>query len=67
MTRSASRLLPALFLFFITGCDSDPSGIGLPEVLVRTDKQVYSKEADGPIIPTFINQSSVPVYILMGE
>jgi hypothetical protein len=67
MIPKAARLFPALLVLILTACDSDASGIGLPELLVRTDKTVYSKAADGPVNTFLVNQSSTPVYVLMGD
>jgi hypothetical protein len=63
------RLLPALLaLSAVAACGStDPSGLGAAELLVRTDKAIYSKADDGPVSTTLVNQGSVPVYLLMGD
>lgn len=67
MIRLPARLFPALFFLILTACDSDASGIALPELLVRTDKTVYSKAVDGPVNTFLVNQSTTPVYVLMGD
>jgi hypothetical protein len=64
-----ARLLPALLaLAAITSCGStEPSGLHAPELLVRTDKAVYSKAVNEPVKTTVINSGANMVYFLMGD
>jgi hypothetical protein len=62
------RLCPALLLVLVAACGStEPSAIAAPDLLVRTDKSMYSKSADEAVIVTLVNQGSTPIHVLMGD
>ena len=66
--RTARLLLALLALTDITACSStDPSGLGAPELLVKTDKPVYSLSVDVEARVTLVNQGPVQVYAPMNE
>jgi hypothetical protein len=66
---TAVRLLPALLaVTALAGCGStDPSDLGAPALLVKTDKLVYSLSVDVEAHVTLINHGSVRIYAPMNE
>ena len=64
----AHLLLPIFFAAGIPACDStEPGALGVIELLVRTDKPVYSLSVDRAANVQLINQSSVRIYAPMNE
>jgi hypothetical protein len=60
------RLFP--LLTGLAGCSSGgPSDLPVADLLVRTDKRVYSLPADQAAQPTLVNQGTVPIYAPMNE
>jgi hypothetical protein len=52
----------------IAGCGStEPRDLRVPELLVRTDKTVYSLAVDEAAQPTLVNLGTVPIYAPMNE
>lgn len=52
----------------LAGCSSSgPSGLQVPDLLVSTDKAVYSLAVDQAAQPTLVNQGTVPIYAPMNE
>lgn len=64
-----ARLIPALLaLTAITGCGSTgPSALGSPDLLVKTDKSVYSLAVDVEARVTLINRGPAHIYAPMNE
>jgi hypothetical protein len=70
MTRPTSaRLLSILLALTATaGCGStDPSGLGVADLLVKTDKSVYSLSVDAEARVILINRGPVQIYAPMNE
>lgn len=60
------RLFP--LLTGLLGCgSSEPSDLQLAQLLIRTDKPVYSLAQDRAAQPTLVNQGTVPIYAPMNE
>jgi len=60
------RLFP--LLTGLVGCGSNgPSDLPVADLLIRTDKPVYSLAQDQAAQPTLVNQGTVPIYAPMNE
>ena len=52
----------------VIGCGTtSPDELGIPDLLVRTDKPAYSLAVDRVARPTLINQGSISIYAPMNE
>src|ERR671916_784669 len=69
MSRTTVRLLPALLaVATLTGCGStSPSALTTPDVVVKTDKSVYSLSEDVEARVTLVNQGPLQIYAPMNE
>jgi hypothetical protein len=55
-------------IFALAGCGSgEPSDLEAPDLLVRTDKAVYSLALDRAARATLVNQGALPIYAPMNE
>jgi hypothetical protein len=66
---SACLFWSLLTLSVTSGCGSstDPSGLSIAELLVQTDKAIYSMAHNEPVKITVINHGSSKVFFLMGD
>jgi hypothetical protein len=68
MVRTIALRLALLGLSAVAGCSStEPAGLSVAELLVRTDQAAYSKAESEAVKITVINKGSSSVYFLMGD
>jgi hypothetical protein len=69
MSGTSIRLLPALLaLTALTGCDStSPSALTAPDLVVKTDKSLYSLSQDVEAQVTLVNRGPLQIYAPMNE
>lgn len=61
------RLTWPLLLVSALACGTGPDEDPVIQLVVRTDKPVYSLATDNAAIPTLVNQGNVPLYAPMNE
>jgi hypothetical protein len=59
------RFLPSLLC--VAACSTEPKAAGSVDLLVRSDKSVYSLAVDSSARPTLLNRGERPVYLPMNE